>query len=190
MKYIRIIRSAEKYDKITDAWDYVATIPDTLKHWEGKSIESIIKDVEARFGKLDERTKQSMFSYLQLILASSENLVNGKIRAINDAKEYGYSITNGIFEDLKKLYKKIYPKSNITWEWLEGKWWEAPDASGIEGHYWALFNFSLPIKYRKEVNDIVNKWQARYPQVRIDARIDTPSEGETPVSSAIDVYNK
>ena len=190
MKYIRIIRSTEKYDKRTsDVWDYVTTIPDTLKHWEGKSIESVIKDVEAKFGKLDERTKQSMFSYLQLILFSSENLVNGKIRAINDAKKYGYRITNGIFEDLKKLYKKIGPK--YKWKWLESEWREAsPYAYGEEGHYVALFDFSFPIKYRKEVDDILNKWQARYPKVKIDANIYTLSEGGPEIFSAISVYNK
>lgn len=191
MKYIRIIRSAEKDDKIADAWDYVFTIPDTLKQWEGKSIESVMKDVEAKFGKLDERTKQSMFSYLQSTLFLSENLVNGKIRAINDAKEYGERIANGIFEDLKKLHKKIYPKDNIAWGSLEGEWWEAsPYADGEEGHYRALFYFSFPIKYRKEVNDILNKWKARYPKVKIDAHIYTPSKGGPQELSVIDIYNK
>lgn len=189
MKYIRIIRSTEKYDKRTDLWEYVDTIPDTIEQWEGKSIESIVEDVEAKFGKLDTRTKESVISYLQLVL--SEYLIKGKIRTINYAKEYGYSITNGIFEDLKKLHKKIYPKANIAWKWLDGKWWEERyefDDDG--GSYHALFDFSIPIKYRKEVNDIVNKWRARYPQVKIDEDINTPSEGEPEVSSAIDVYNK
>ena len=194
MKYIRIIRSVrseEKDDKITDAWDYVYTIPDTLKNWEGKSIESVIKDVEAKFGKLDEKTKYSMFSYLQLILFSSENLVNGKIRAINDAKKYGERIANGIFEDLKKLHKKIYPKDNIAWGSLEGEWWEAsPYADGEEGHYIAYPHFSFPIKYRKEVNNILNKWKARYPKVKINPYIYTPSKGGPQELASIKVYNK
>lgn len=85
MKYTRILKAsevklveAEENDKENALWEHIHTIPEVVEDWEGESIESIIKDAEDRFGKLDNKTKQEITSLLENKL--SKYLVDGKIQ--------------------------------------------------------------------------------------------------------------
>lgn len=120
MGYVRLIKAETGYDKEIALWEQMHMIPETIEYWEGESIESIINYAEDQFGELDDTTKQEVTSFLQKAL--SKYLVDGKINLkpkkeeVNYAKKYGKQICNGIFEDLKKLAKKLYPKANIFME--------------------------------------------------------------------------
>ena len=106
MKYIRLLKAEDGYDKEIALWEQMHMIPETIEYWEGESIESIIKNAEDQFGKLDDETKQEITSFLQKAL--SKYLVDGKINLkpkaeeVNYAKKYGKQICSDIFEDLKK----------------------------------------------------------------------------------------
>ena len=194
MKFIRIIKAEADYDKEIALWEQIHMIPETIEYWEGESIESIIDDAEDRFGELDDKTKQEITSFLQKAL--SKYLVDGKINLkpkkeeVNYAKKYGKQICNGIFEDLKKLAKKLYPKANIFYGELDGEW-DAKPFGGDKPHYHAVFSFSLPIKYWQEVKNIVDKYRKLYPQVKIqdDIYLEREDDGESEWS-IIDIYNK
>lgn len=193
MKFVRIIKAEEDYDKEIALWEQMHMIPETIEYWEGESIESIINYAEDRFGKLDDKTKQEITSFLENKL--SKYLVDGKINLkpkkeeINYAKKYGKQICLGIFEDLKKLDKKLYPKANIFYGQLRGEWNEK--SNWDEAHYQASFDFSLPIKYWEEVKNIVDKYRNLYPQVIIqdDIYLEREDDEESRWSS-ISIYNK
>ncbi len=194
MSYVRLIKAEADYDKEIALWEQIHTIPEIPEYWEGESIESIINDTEDRFGKLDDKTKQEITSFLQKAL--SKYLVDGKIdlkpkkEEVNYAKKYGKQICNGIFEDLKKLAKKLYPKANIFYGELNGEW-DAKPFDGGKSHYHAVFSFSLPIKYWQEVKNIVDKYRKLYPQVKIQDNIYLEREDDEESEwSIIDIYNK
>lgn len=194
MSYIRLIKAEADYDKEIALWEQIHSIPDTIEYWEGESIESIINDAEDRFGKLDDTSKQKAISFLQKAL--SKYLVDGKINLkpkkeeVNYAKKYGKQICNGIFEDLKKLAKKLYPKANIFYGELDGEW-DAKPFGGDKPHYHTVFSFSLPIKYWQEVKNIVDKYRKLYPQVKIQDDIYLEREDDEESEwSIIDIYNK
>lgn len=194
MSYIRLIKAEADYDKEIALWEQIYSIPDTIEYWEGESIESIINDAEDRFGKLDDTSKQKAISFLQKAL--SKYLVDGKINLkpkkeeVNYAKKYGKQICNGIFEDLKKLAKKLYPKANIFYGELDGEW-DAKPFGGDKPHYHTVFSFSLPIKYWQEVKNIVDKYRKLYPQVKIQDDIYLEREDDEESEwSIIDIYNK
>ena len=193
MKWIRILKAEVNYDKEIALWEHIHTIPDIIEYWEGESIESIISDAEDRFGELDDKTKQEITSFLENKL--SKHLVNGKINLkpkkekVNYAKKYGKQIYVGIFEDLKKLDKKLYPKANIFYGELDGTWNEK--SNWDEAHYQASFDFSLPIKYWKEVKNIIDKYRNLYPQVTIQDDIYLEREDDEESRwSFISIYNK
>ena len=194
MGYIRLIKAEDGYDKEIALWEQIHMIPETIEYWEGESIESIIKNAEDQFGKLDDETKQEITSFLENKL--SKYLVDGKINLkpkkeeVNYAKKYGKQICNSIFEDLKKLAKKLYPKANIFYGELDGEW-EAKPFGGDKSHYHAVFDFSLPIKYWQEVKNIVDKYRKLYPQVKIQDYIHLEREDDEESEwSIIDIYNK
>lgn len=193
MKWTRILKAEEGYDKEIALWEQMHMIPETIEYWEGESIESIINDAEDKFGKLDDKTKQEITSFLKNKL--SKYLVDGKINLkpkkeeINYAKKYGKQICLGIFEDLKKLGKKLYPKANIFYGQLNGEWNEK--SNWDEAHYQASFDFSLPVKYWEEVKNIVDKYRNLYPQVTIQDSIYLEREDDEESRwSSISIYNK
>lgn len=194
MKFIRIIKAEADYDKEIALWEQIRMIPETIEYWEGESIESIIDDAEDRFGELDDKTKQEITSFLQKAL--SKYLVDGKINLkpkkeeVNYAKKYGKQICNGIFEDLKKLAKKLYPKANIFYGELDGEW-DAKPFGGNKPHYHTFFDFSLPIEHWEKVKNIVDKYRKLYPQVKIQDDIYLEREDDEESEwSIIDIYNK
>lgn len=193
MSYIRLIKAEEDYDKEIALWEQMHMIPETIEYWEGESIESIINDAEDRFGELDDKTKQEITSFLQKAL--SKYLVDGKINLklkkeeVNYAKKYGKQICNGIFEDLKKLVKKLYPKANIFYGELDGTWYEKSNLD--KAHYHTYFDLSLPIEHWEKVKNIVDKYRKLYPQVIIQDDIYLEREDDEESRwSIIDIYNK
>lgn len=112
-----------------------------------------------------------------------------KKEEVNYAKKYGEQICVGIFEDLKELKKKLYPKANIFYGQLSGSWNEKSDWD--KAHYQAYFDFSLPIEHWKEVKKIIDKYRNLYPQVKIQDDIYLEREGDEESRwSYISVYNK
>lgn len=193
MSYIRLIKAEADYDKEIALWEQIHSIPEMPEYWEGESIESIINNAEDLFGELDNTTKQKIASFLQKAL--SKYLVDGKINLkpkkeeVNYAKKYGKQICDGIFEDLKKLVKKLYPKANIFYGELDGTWHEK--SNWDKAHYQALFDLSLPIKHWENVKNIVDKYRNLYPQVVIQDDIYLEREDDEESRwSTISVYNK
>lgn len=193
MKFVRLIKAEADYDKEIALWEQIHTIPETPEYWEGESIESIINNTEDLFGKLDDTTKQEVTSFLQKAL--SKYLVDGKINLkpkkeeVNYAKKYGKQICNSIFEDLKKLAKKLYPKANIFYGELDGMWNEK--SNWDKAHYQASFDFSLPIEHWEKVKNIVDKYRNLYPQVVIQDDIYLEREDDEENRwSTISIYNK
>lgn len=89
MSYVRLIKAETGYDKEIALWEQIHTIPEIPEYWEGESIESIINDTEDRFGKLDDKTKQEITSFLQKAL--SKYLVDGKINLKPKKEEVNYA---------------------------------------------------------------------------------------------------
>lgn len=105
---------------------------------------------------------------------------------INYAKKYGQDIVDDIVYNLQDLHKKIYPSANIFWGQAEGQW------DKEDNKFICKFSFSLPIKYRKQVNEIIKRCQNEYPKVNIKADIFlNTEENEYQKSwSYIEIYNK